>query len=60
VGPRSCIGEGFAKAEVAVLVAALVRSFSFDLSHPEKALSVIWGVSVTPIGLLFRMKRVEE
>ncbi|KOS16789.1 Protein LUTEIN DEFICIENT 5 [Escovopsis weberi] len=34
-GPRSCIGSGFARAEMACLVAALVGRFSFELVDKE-------------------------
>ncbi|KAI7971924.1 hypothetical protein EIK77_007523 [Talaromyces pinophilus] len=34
-GPRSCIGSGFAKAELACLVAALVGRFQMDLEDPN-------------------------
>lgn len=34
-GPRSCIGSGFAKAELACLVAALVGKFQMDLEDPN-------------------------
>ncbi|KAE8552145.1 hypothetical protein EYB25_006039 [Talaromyces marneffei] len=34
-GPRSCIGSGFARAELAFLVAALVGRFQMDLEDPD-------------------------
>jgi cytochrome P450 len=35
-GPRSCIGQGFAKAELRCLVAAFVHAFEFNtnVTHP--------------------------
>lgn len=35
-GPRSCIGQGFAKAEFACLLAAWVGRFRFELLHEEQ------------------------
>ncbi|GIZ38370.1 hypothetical protein CKM354_000178800 [Cercospora kikuchii] len=35
-GPRSCIGQGFAKAELRCLVAALVGSFEMTLDRPDE------------------------
>lgn len=34
-GPRSCIGSGFARAELACLVAALVGRFHMELENPN-------------------------
>jgi cytochrome P450 len=34
-GPRSCIGQGFAKAEIRCLLAAMVRSFTWELAMEE-------------------------
>jgi cytochrome P450 len=35
-GPRSCIGQGFARLEMKVILAALIMRFSFDLAEPER------------------------
>ena len=35
-GPRSCIGQGFAKAEIRCLLAAMVRSFEWELAMDDK------------------------
>ncbi|EED14749.1 cytochrome P450, putative [Talaromyces stipitatus ATCC 10500] len=35
-GPRSCIGSGFAKAELACLVAAIVGRFQMELEDPTR------------------------
>lgn len=42
-GPRSCIGQNFAKAEMRCLLAAMVRSFSWSLAMDD-ALVVPRGV----------------
>jgi cytochrome P450 len=34
-GPRSCIGQGFAKAEMRCLLAAMVRAFSWTLAMDD-------------------------
>ena len=58
-GPRTCIGESFAKAEISALVAALVGTFEFELVADKKPLDIIWGVSATPLGLHLRMRQLE-
>lgn len=58
-GPRTCVGETFAKAELAALVAALVGSFELKLVDNDREPDIIWGVSATPVGLLIRMRRLE-
>ena len=45
-GPRSCIGQGFAKAELACLVAATVGKFAMELEDPEKKVEVRKGPTV--------------
>ncbi|KAE8131093.1 putative cytochrome P450 monooxygenase [Aspergillus pseudotamarii] len=47
-GPRSCIGQGFAKAELACLLAAVVGSFSFELRYPDAPLEVREGATIAP------------
>ncbi|EAW13632.1 cytochrome P450 monooxygenase sphH [Aspergillus clavatus NRRL 1] len=47
-GPRSCIGQGFAKAELACLLAALVGSFEFELRDPAAPLEVREGATIAP------------
>ena len=47
-GPRSCIGQGFAKAELACLVAATVGKFAMELEDPEKKVEVRKGPTVYP------------
>ena len=34
-GPRSCIGQNFAKAELRALVAAWIMSFDFEMAGPK-------------------------
>lgn len=44
-GPRSCIGERFARAELRALLAAFVGSFEFEMADPNE--KVIVGGTVT-------------
>ncbi|KAF2036252.1 cytochrome P450 [Setomelanomma holmii] len=44
-GPRSCIGERFARAELRALVASLVGTFEFDMADPEE--KVVVGGTIT-------------
>ncbi|KAJ6160667.1 hypothetical protein N7470_004063 [Penicillium chermesinum] len=47
-GPRSCIGQGFSKSELACLVAAVVGSFAFELQDPNAKLEVREGATAAP------------
>jgi cytochrome P450 len=47
-GPRSCIGQGFAKAELACMVAAMVGRFNIALKYPDAKLEVREGATVSP------------
>lgn len=59
-GPRSCIGQGFAKSELACVVAALVGRFEMELKDPEKELKVRSTVTQAPLdGVIARLKVVE-
>lgn len=59
-GPRSCIGQGFAKAELLCMVAAMVGKFHTELAEPEKKLEVRKGATIRPVdGVLVRCKVLE-
>lgn len=47
-GPRSCIGQGFAKSELACLVAATVGRFHMELKYPDAELEVRRAATVSP------------
>ncbi|KAM5356025.1 hypothetical protein ACJ41O_002671 [Fusarium nematophilum] len=51
-GPRSCIGQSFAKAEFACLLAAWIGRFEFALANPdemdEKNVEIRGGVTARP------------
>lgn len=59
-GPRSCIGQGFAKAELACLVASLVGRFEMEFAEPGKKLEVRQSATVCPKdGVLVKAKVLE-
>ncbi|KAL4873053.1 hypothetical protein BDV12DRAFT_161243 [Aspergillus spectabilis] len=59
-GPRSCIGQGFAKAELACLVAATVGRFHMELKDPNAKLEVKRSATVSPLdGVLARLTPLE-
>ena len=59
-GPRSCIGQAFAKAEFASLLAALVGRFEWALEDEEKKIEIKGGVTARPLGgLNVRMRPLE-
>ncbi|KFA69086.1 hypothetical protein S40285_08235 [Stachybotrys chlorohalonatus IBT 40285] len=56
-GPRSCIGQGFARAEMRCLLAALVRSFSWELAMDEKDILPRGVITIKPAnGMYLRLK----
>lgn len=59
-GPRSCIGQGFSKSELACLVAAMVGRFEMELEDPEKELKIGSGITQAPLdGVRARIKVLE-
>lgn len=60
-GPRSCIGSGFARAELACLVAALVGRFQMDLEDPNRKFELnTHGIGTSPKdGVRARLKVLE-
>ena len=47
-GPRSCIGQAFAKAEFACLLAAVVGRFEFVLENPDGEVKIQSGITNKP------------
>lgn len=47
-GPRSCIGQSFAKAELACLLAAFVGKFEFEMRDPNEEIDIQGGVTARP------------
>jgi cytochrome P450 len=60
-GPRSCIGQGFAKAELRCLVAAFVNSFDFEMADPNEEIIVSGTVTTKPKnGMNLRMTYIGD
>ena len=59
-GPRSCIGQQFAKAEFAAILAGLVGRFEMELEDKEREVKIQAGLTARPRGgLPVRMRVVE-
>lgn len=59
-GPRSCIGQRFATAEMACLLAAFVGRYEFELTHPDVEPIVKGGITARPKdGLQLNLKIAE-
>ncbi|KEQ87191.1 cytochrome P450 [Aureobasidium pullulans EXF-150] len=59
-GPRSCIGQGFANAEFACLLAAWIGKFDTEFEDPEYVLEVKSGITSRPKnGLRVKLTEVE-
>lgn len=46
-GPRSCIGQGFAKAELRCLVAAFIRVFSWELDMRQEDVTAAGVITIS-------------
>ena len=58
-GPRGCIGEGFSKAELRCLIAAMVSRFELELDMPEENVVPAGAVTIRPgNGLYVKLKVV--
>ena len=59
-GPRSCIGQQFAKAEFAAMLAAVVGRFEMELDDPDLDVQIQAGLTARPKGgLLLKMRVVD-
>ncbi|OGE46646.1 hypothetical protein PENARI_c153G08078, partial [Penicillium arizonense] len=59
-GPRSCIAQDFAKAELCFLISSLVRRFHMELQYPNAKLLVQEDVTVRPSdGVLAKFTTLE-
>ncbi|MCJ1462021.1 hypothetical protein MMC07_000621 [Pseudocyphellaria aurata] len=59
-GPRSCIGQSFAKAEFKCLLAALVGRFEMELEDADREIETDMGFTLKPKdGLRVRMRPIE-
>ncbi|KAL4955457.1 cytochrome P450 [Aspergillus filifer] len=60
-GGRSCIGQGFARAELKTLIAVFVSRFRFEMADPGETVVPVGIVSVRPrCGLRIRVQKVED
>lgn len=60
-GPRNCIGQGFAKAELLALVALFARSFQISMVSPGDVMVPGGSLSAKPAGgMRLRLKVVDE
>lgn len=56
-GPRSCIGQNFAKAELRCLVAAFTSVFEWEMADPNEDVKVAGVITTKPAnGMHLRMK----
>lgn len=49
-GPRSCIGQSFARLEMKCLLAALAMRFRFELAVPDQTVEISGFVTIKPEG----------
>ncbi len=57
-GPRSCIGQGFARAELRALVAAFVGTFEWTMADPKEEVIPAIVITVKPKnGLNIKLRR---
>lgn len=59
-GPRSCIGQGFAKGEVACLLAAWVGCFETEFAEEGFEIKVVNGLTPRPKDLSVKLKVLDE
>lgn len=59
-GARSCIGQGFARGEFLVFLAALVGCFRFELENADLEPVTLFGITMSPAGgIRMKLSRVE-
>ena len=59
-GPRSCIGQNFARAEFRALLAAFGGSFEIEMADPNEKVKIGGTITAKPInGMKLRLKPVE-
>lgn len=60
-GPRSCIGERFAKSELKALIAVFCRSFSIKMADPDEVPIPYGAITTKPKnGMKLRLQVLEE
>jgi cytochrome P450 len=59
-GPRSCIGQRFAVAELACLLAAFVGKYEFEMVNPDEKIEIKGGITARPRnGMHIKLKLIE-
>lgn len=59
-GPRSCIGQGFARAEMRCLLAAMISSFTWDLAMDEEKIIPRGVITIKPAhGMYLKLKAIK-
>ena len=58
-GPRSCIGQTFAKGEFVCLMAAIVGRFEMEMTVSMEDLEIAGGITARPKHLDVKLKVVE-
>lgn len=60
-GPRSCIGQGFAKAEMRCLLASMISTFSWELAMDEAKIIPRGVITIKPAnGLYIKLKPLSK
>ncbi|CCC12719.1 hypothetical protein SMACR_05678 [Sordaria macrospora] len=60
-GPRSCIGQGFAKAELRCLLAAFVLAFEWELGMDEKDIMPDGVITIKPNnGMYLKLRPLDD
>ena len=49
-GPRSCIGQAFARAEFACMLAAVIGRFEVKLEDEDRVIEIKGGITAKPKG----------
>lgn len=59
-GPRSCIGQNFAKAELRCLIAAFVKAFEWEMIDPQEEIIPAGVITIKPkSGLHLKLRPLE-
>jgi cytochrome P450 len=59
-GPRACIGERFARAELRALVATFVGSFEMEMADPHEEVVIGGTITIKPVnGMKLRLNPVK-
>ncbi|KAI8623353.1 cytochrome P450 [Xylariaceae sp. FL1651] len=60
-GPRSCIGQGFARAEMRCLLASMIRTFSWDVAMDEAKIVPRGVITIKPAnGLYLKLRPINR